>query len=108
MVIFAVQNVISDPPFTKVDIISCRNCLFIMNRICRRILLSLFHYSLNPEGLLILGTSETTGSQSHLYRSCGLTIQGIQEEAIEQVRIIRFSKIKCKIRKTILTKLLYQ
>jgi two-component system CheB/CheR fusion protein len=67
MVIFAVHNVISDPPFTKVDLISCRNLLIYHEPDLQRVLLSAFHYSMVPEGLLILGTSEITGSQAHLF-----------------------------------------
>jgi two-component system, chemotaxis family, CheB/CheR fusion protein len=67
IVIFAGQNMINDPPFTKIDIISCRNVLIYHEQDLQQRLLALFNYSLNDEGLLILGTSETTGTQSHLF-----------------------------------------
>ena len=51
MVVFAVQNVIKDPPFTKLDIISCRNLLIYLNADLQRRLLPIFHYALKPGGL---------------------------------------------------------
>jgi two-component system CheB/CheR fusion protein len=62
MIIFAEQNAIKDPPFTKVDLISCRNLLIYMNSDLQQSLLTTFHYALKPGGLLILGPSETVGS----------------------------------------------
>jgi chemotaxis methyl-accepting protein methylase len=62
MVIFAPQNLIMDPPFTKLDILSCRNLLIYLTPEIQNKLLPLFHYSLNPGGILFLGNSETIGS----------------------------------------------
>lgn len=59
LVVFAPQNVIKDPPFTKLDIISCRNMLIYMEPELQKKLIGLFNYSLNPGGILILGTAET-------------------------------------------------
>jgi two-component system CheB/CheR fusion protein len=67
MIVFAQHNVIMHPPFTKMDYISCRNLLIYLDPELQKKLLSLFYYSLNPEGILLLGTSETLGSQSHLF-----------------------------------------
>jgi two-component system CheB/CheR fusion protein len=61
MVIFAPQNIIMDPPFTKLDIISCRNLLIYLTPELQKKLLPLFHYSLNPGGFLFLGSAETIG-----------------------------------------------
>jgi len=58
MVVFAVQNVLRDPPFSRVDFISCRNLLIYLVPSAQHDLLPLFHYSLNPGGLLLLGASE--------------------------------------------------
>lgn len=63
MVVFAPQNVIKDPPFTKLDILTCRNMLIYMEPELQKKLITLFHYSLNPGGLMVLGTSETLGAQ---------------------------------------------
>ena len=67
MVVFAPQNVIKDPPFTKLEILSCRNMLIYMEPELQKKLMTLFHYSLNPGGIMILGTAETLGSQSFRY-----------------------------------------
>ncbi len=69
MVIFAQHNITMHPPFTNIDILSCRNLLIYVDTELQRKLLDLFYYSLNPEGILVLGTSETLGGQSHLFSS---------------------------------------
>lgn len=61
MVIFAVQNVVSDPPFTKLDIITCRNLLIYLAPELQKKLLPIFHYGLNRGGILFLGSAETVG-----------------------------------------------
>jgi two-component system CheB/CheR fusion protein len=67
MVIFAVQNVIKDPPFSTIDLISCRNLLIYMNSDLQKRVLPLFHYALKPGGFLFLGTSETPGESTRLF-----------------------------------------
>ena len=67
MIVFAKHNIIMHPPFTNLDIISCRNLLIYMDPELQQKLFRLFYYSLNHEGILILGTSETLGEQSHLF-----------------------------------------
>jgi chemotaxis methyl-accepting protein methylase len=67
MVTFATQNVIMDPPFTKLDILICRNVLIYLVPELQKKLLPLFHYSLNPGGILFLGSAETIGNFSELY-----------------------------------------
>lgn len=69
MIIFATQNIIMDPPFTNLDILTCRNLLIYFGTELQDRLLPLFHYSLCTQGLLILGTSETVGSFSSLYNA---------------------------------------
>ena len=61
MVVFALHNVTIDPPFTRLDLISCRNLLIYLNAELQKKLIALFHYSLKPDGILLLGTSETVG-----------------------------------------------
>ena len=68
MVIFAPQNIIMDPPFTKLDIISCRNLLIYLTPELQKKLLPLFHYSLNPDGFLFLGSAETIGGFTDLFK----------------------------------------
>lgn len=67
LVIFAIQNVIMDPPFTKLDILICRNLLIYLVPEIQKKVLSLFHYSLNPGGILFLGSAETIGSNIDLF-----------------------------------------
>jgi two-component system CheB/CheR fusion protein len=67
MVVFAMQDVIKDPPFTKLDLLSCRNLLIYLEPELQNKLLPLFHYSLKPEGILFLGSSETIGQSVDLF-----------------------------------------
>jgi len=66
-IVFAPHNIVMDPPFTNIDFISCRNLLIYLDPELQGKLIGLFFYSLNPEGTLLLGNSETLGSQSHLF-----------------------------------------
>ncbi|MBF0205882.1 MAG: PAS domain-containing protein [Oligoflexia bacterium] len=67
MLIFSEQNVIKDPPFSKIDVISCRNLMIYMNSNLQKKLISIFHYALKPNGILFLGTSETIGEFDYLF-----------------------------------------
>ena len=67
MVVFAEQNVVEDPPFSRMDLVSCRNLLIYMSGDLQRRVLPLFHYALNPQGYLLLGTSETVGEFTDLF-----------------------------------------
>jgi chemotaxis protein methyltransferase CheR/two-component system CheB/CheR fusion protein len=68
MVIFAPQNIIMDPPFTRLDILTCRNLLIYFGSELQSRLMPLFHYALTDEGILMMGTSETVGSFSSLFQ----------------------------------------
>ena len=61
MIVFARHNVFKDAPFTKLDLISCRNLLIYLQPLAQRKALSLFHFGLKPQGVLMLGPSETVG-----------------------------------------------
>jgi two-component system CheB/CheR fusion protein len=67
MCIFARHNVLSDPPFSRMDLICCRNVLIYMDPGLQRKLMPLLHYALKPDGFLFLGTSETIGSYRELF-----------------------------------------
>jgi two-component system CheB/CheR fusion protein len=67
MVTFAPQNVIMDAPFTRLDILSCRNLLIYFGAPAQSRLLPLFHYALNPGGVLLLGSAETTSGYRSLF-----------------------------------------
>ena len=68
MIVFAQHNLITHPPFTKMDIVTCRNLLIYLEPELQKKLLRIFYYSLNPGGTLLLGSSETLGSQGHLFK----------------------------------------
>ncbi len=67
MVVFAPQNLTMDPPFTKLDLLTCRNLLIYLSPELQNKLLPLFHYSLNPGGVLFLGSAEGVGAFTHLF-----------------------------------------
>jgi len=67
MVVFARQNVISDPPFSRMDLISCRNLLIYLEPGLQKKALPAFHYALKPEGFLFLGASESIGAFTDLF-----------------------------------------
>jgi two-component system CheB/CheR fusion protein len=66
-VVFALQNLISDPPFSKMDLISCRNLLIYLEPDVQKKVVSLFHFALREGGCLFLGNSETIGQQEDLF-----------------------------------------
>lgn len=72
-VIFAPQNIIADPPFTKMDILSNRNLLIYLSAELQRKIIPLFHYSLNPGGVLLLGNSESIGTYTSLFATIDST-----------------------------------
>lgn len=72
MVIFAPQNLIMDPPFTKLDVICCRNLLIYLTPALQNKLFPLFHHCLNPRGALFLGSAESIGGFSHLFTPLAL------------------------------------
>jgi len=67
MVIFAPQNLIMEPPFSKLDILSCRNLMIYLNTEVQKKLIPMFHYSLGPGGILLLGSAETIGDYTDLF-----------------------------------------
>jgi chemotaxis methyl-accepting protein methylase len=67
MIIFAPQNIIMDPPFTKLDIITCRNLLIYFGPELQKKLIPLFRYTLNSHGILLLGNAETIGGFKNLF-----------------------------------------
>ncbi len=68
MVVLAPQNVIKDPPFTKLDFLSCRNMLIYMEPELQKKLVALFHYCLNPGGIMVFGTAETIGYNNEKFQ----------------------------------------
>lgn len=68
LVVFGEQNIIKDPPFTKLDLICCRNLLIYLSSTLQKKVLQLFHYSLKPKGLVFLGSSESTSGFTEYFR----------------------------------------
>ncbi len=66
-IVFAEHNLIKDPPFSKLDMISCRNLLIYLNVEAQKKVFAIFHYALNPEGILFLGSSESLGEYDSLF-----------------------------------------
>ncbi len=71
MLVFSEQSVNKDPPFSKLDLISCRNLLIYLDGDLQKKVIPLFHYALNPGGFLFLGTSETVGEFQNLFATQG-------------------------------------
>jgi two-component system, chemotaxis family, CheB/CheR fusion protein len=71
MCVFASHNFLKDPPFAKMDVISCRNVLIYLEPFLQKKAFSIFHYALNQGGYLLLGKSETTGNSSDLFLPFG-------------------------------------
>ena len=69
MIVFAVHNLAKDPPFSKIDLLSCRNLLIYMDGELQKKVLPLCHYALNPQGILFLGPSESIGEFTNLFQS---------------------------------------
>ncbi|MCM2314068.1 MAG: PAS domain-containing protein [Thermoanaerobaculia bacterium] len=67
MVAFAEHDVIRDPPFSRLDLVSCRNLLIYLSSELQRRIIPKFHYALNPDGLLFLGTSESVSEHAQMF-----------------------------------------
>ena len=68
MVVFSPHNIIKDPPFSRLDLVSCRNLMIYMDSVLQKKILPLFHYTLKPGGILFLGTSESVGEYTDLFK----------------------------------------
>jgi two-component system CheB/CheR fusion protein len=67
LIVFSEQDIIKEPPFSKVDMISCRNLLIYLNPDLHKKLVPVFHYALNEKGILFLGTAESCGEYTDLF-----------------------------------------
>jgi two-component system CheB/CheR fusion protein len=67
MVVFAPHNLVNDPPFTKIDLVSCRNMLIYLQPVLQKKAMSMFNFSLNDQGILFLGSSETVGDMADYF-----------------------------------------
>ena len=94
MLIFSEHNLIKSPPFSKIDLISCRNVLIYLGVELQKKLIALFHYALNPGGNLFLGSSETVGDHSELFsvldRKAKLYQRNADSPAAGRAALMRF------------------
>ncbi len=67
LVVFSTQNVTKDPPFSRLDLISCRNLLIYLQAVLQKKVMRILHYALNPDGFLLLGTSESVGDSVDMF-----------------------------------------
>ena len=82
MVVFAPHDLTVDPPFTKLDLLSCRNLLIYLTAPLQRRLLPLFHYSLRADGVLLLGSSETIGRFDDLFEATDARLRLYRRRAV--------------------------
>ena len=82
IVLFSVHDLLKDPPFSHVDLISCRNVLIYLERELQEQVCSTFHYALNPGGYVFLGASETAENPPGLFRSIDRTARIYQSTAV--------------------------
>jgi two-component system CheB/CheR fusion protein len=80
LLVFSEQNIIKDPPFSKLDLISCRNLMIYLGGNLQKRIMPMFHYALNPQGFLFLGTSETTGEFINLFATVERTMKLYQRK----------------------------
>ncbi len=85
MVMFATHNVIKDPPFSRLDILSCRNMLIYMEPELQKKLIVLFNYSLKPGGILVLGTSETLNKESQGFQEIDFKLKIFTRTSAAQI-----------------------
>ena len=71
-IVFSIHNLVKDPPFSKIDLISCRNLLIYLKPELQNKILKAFHYALNPDGYLFLGPSETIGECADCFSALSL------------------------------------
>jgi two-component system CheB/CheR fusion protein len=80
ILVFSEQDVIKDPPFSRLDLVSCRNLLIYLDADLQKKLIPLFHYALQPEGFLVLGTSETIGDFTDMFKALDRKLKLFQKK----------------------------
>ncbi|MBU1362309.1 MAG: PAS domain S-box protein [Gammaproteobacteria bacterium] len=95
--VFSLHDVTAHPPFIKMDLISCRNLLIYFKPEQQTELINTFHYALNPDGLLLLGRSESTGFNSPLFESLDGGQKVYRRRAGTAPRPLRFARLAMPI-----------
>ena len=92
-IVFARQNVLNDPPFMRMDLISCRNLLIYLQTPWQRKVLSILHYALRSEGWLFLGTSETVGEQQDHFEAIHVKARVFQKRGGNALSVSEMARI---------------
>ncbi|WP_347556519.1 CheR family methyltransferase [Robbsia sp. KACC 23696] len=88
-ILFNMQNLISDPPFSRIDLISCRNLLIYLESDAQQRAFSLFHFALNPQGYLFLGRSESTDPDTTRFQELSKPWRIYQRSPTVKPRVLR-------------------
>ncbi len=101
MILFANHNVLKDAPFSRIDLITCRNMLIYLNQVAQERIMETFHFALNPGGFLFLGTSESIETsdelfsiisrEQHIYQSRHVTVRSYPVP--ESIPALRFQHL---------------
>jgi two-component system, chemotaxis family, CheB/CheR fusion protein len=89
-VVFAEHNLLSDPPFSRLDLISCRNLMIYLDPDAQKKLIALFHYALRDGGVLFLGSAETVGDREDLFRTISRKFRIYGRVGAEQSNALQF------------------
>ncbi len=91
LVVFARHNLGKDPPFSRLDLVTCRNVLIYMQTPLQRKVLRIFHYALNPDAYLVLGTSESVGDAADLFSLLDRKLKVYVKKNIPATAVFEFS-----------------
>jgi len=89
--IFAQHNLLNDPPFSQMDLISCRNLLIYLEPVLQNKVISLFHYAARPQGFLLLGTSEGAGLVANLFSMENRALKIFTKKTTAARQVVTFS-----------------
>ena len=94
--VFAVHDMVKDPPFARLDLVSCRNLLIYFEPELQGRLIGLFHYALRPGAILFLGTSENIGTRSELFESLDEKLKFFRAKGVSglDLRAVRFVDLR--------------
>jgi two-component system, chemotaxis family, CheB/CheR fusion protein len=93
VLLFASHSLLKDPPFSRLDLVSCRNLLIYLDRELQQQVCSIFHYALNPKGFLFLGSSESADSPLGLFRAVDREARIYQESGRSSDKQFPFPKM---------------
>jgi two-component system CheB/CheR fusion protein len=91
MCVFSVHNLMKDPPFSRIDIVSCQNVLIYIEASPQRKILQAFHYALKPNGFLMLGKSETVGNAADLFEAISSDVKLYRKKQQAKITAFDFS-----------------